>query len=161
MPCAVESLNMHRDHTCVAVAFDEHRWPLRPSDLVTFTASDLSDLSRRTMRARRNEPDVVVFVDIHIAIADEAAVARGALSATGATVPAKTLVYIGTPLGLAGLIKDIHTLGLADGVFLRPLLTAQLELIRTCVLPVLRVEMPAFTAHLSCTVEPHMKENAR
>jgi arginine repressor len=32
-----------------------------------------------------------------------------------------SLLYIGTPSGLAGLIADIDTLGIADGVMVRPL----------------------------------------
>jgi hypothetical protein len=150
-----------RDQPCVTVTFDEGRRPLQPSDVVTLTASDLSDLSRKAMRMRRNDPDRALFVDIHVAMADKASAARASLAAAGGTAPMNTLVYVGTPAGLAGLLKDIHTLGLADGAFLRPLLTAQLDLICARVLPVLQGEMPGFSADLSSAAKPHEKENAR
>ncbi len=75
------------------------------------------------MDARRQA--VSVFVDIEVIIDRDARSARLALAALDArlTTPRTpdSLRYIGTASGLAGLIVDIHVLGIADGVALLPL----------------------------------------
>ena len=50
----------------------------------------------------------------------------------------QTLLYVGTPAGLAGLIADIHALNIADGAVLIPRAAGVAELIPEAVLPVLR-----------------------
>jgi hypothetical protein len=96
----------------------------RRREVVEVRVRDLTVLCRTVERVRRHRPGVAVLVNIHVAIAAEASVARFALAAADGDVPTDTLVYVGTPDGLLGLIKDIHTLRLADGAVIRPLASA-------------------------------------
>jgi alkanesulfonate monooxygenase SsuD/methylene tetrahydromethanopterin reductase-like flavin-dependent oxidoreductase (luciferase family) len=84
-----------------------------------------------------------VLVDLHVVLAAEAAAARrlardhvviGEMSASRPSIE-----YVGTPTGLAGLITDMHTLGICDGAtLLVPPLDSILAAIADSVLPLLR-----------------------
>ncbi|WP_328440164.1 hypothetical protein [Nocardia puris] len=75
--------------------------------------------------AGRGPDDVDVLVDIEVMIATDAPTARRRLaeldSVADGTWRPQTLHYVGTPIGLARLIADIHVVGIADGVTLLPL----------------------------------------
>lgn len=106
---------------------------------------DLSDLARRCARVRRDHPGVDVVADIDVVIAAEARAARALVDTETAAAVHDTMLYVGTPSGLAGLIADIHAIGIADGAVLIPQSSVMADLIRDAVLPVLRtmVTLPA------------------
>jgi len=87
---------------------------------VRIQAADLREASRRAQAARsellaRGE-DPTVYLDVEVVIDRTAAAAhRLDESRTGAAMSVR---YVGTPRGLAGLISDVQTLGIADGVCL-------------------------------------------
>jgi hypothetical protein len=95
---------------------------------------DLRTVAHRTTTAREVHPDHDVLVDIEVMIATSAAEARARLASAGITPSGDSLVYVGTPTGLAGLVTDIHALDICDGAILRPLLPGVAELIRERVL---------------------------
>jgi hypothetical protein len=90
-------------------------------------ASDLRDAYRKVATARAEVGnEVPTLLDVEVMIAHDSRSARTSLAILDSTLrtvrrPA-SMLYVGTPSGLAGLIADIHTLGIADGVILRPLL---------------------------------------
>jgi hypothetical protein len=65
---------------------------------------------------------------------------------TGGRTRPDSLRYVGTPGGLAGLIGDVFTAGVADGVTVRPLCAATVEDFLGSTLPAL--------ARLGVTVDP-------
>jgi hypothetical protein len=90
-------------------------------------ASDLRDAYQKvaTVRAEVGN-EVLTMLDVEVMIAHDSRSARTSLAILDSALrtvrrPA-SMLYVGTPSGLAGLIADIHTLGIADGVILRPLL---------------------------------------
>ncbi|TDO18084.1 hypothetical protein EV580_1265 [Mycobacterium sp. BK086] len=99
-------------------------------------ATDLGEMGRMSARLRRAHPGVDVVADIDVVIAADARTAR-ALAGGAHDSAGHTLLYIGTPSGLAGLIADIHALGIADGAVLIPRAAGVAELIRDAVLPAL------------------------
>lgn len=101
----------------------------------------LSDIARKSARARRDHPEVDVVVDIDVVIADEASTARAMVDSEHGETGDSTLLYVGTPAGLAGLITDIHALGIADGAVLIPGTAGVVDLIRDAVLPVLHTTL--------------------
>jgi hypothetical protein len=89
----------------------------------------------------RDEGAISVLVDIEVMIDDDARSAREALDRLNNGRPApqeRSLAYVGTAKGLAGLIADMHVLHIADGVTLVPLTVRVLERIVHDALPVLR-----------------------
>lgn len=110
-------------------------------------AADLGDIWRKSARLRRDRPDVDIVADIEIVIAADARTARSLMGGTIADRTEDTMLYVGTPSGLAGLIADIHALGIADGAVLIPKAAGAAELVRDAVLPlldtVLRLPEPA------------------
>jgi len=92
-------------------------------------AADLRDAHHKvaTIRAEMGR-EVPTLLDVEVMIAQDSRSARTSLAILDSALrtvrrPA-SLLYVGTPSGLAGLIADIHTLGIADGVMLRPLVVA-------------------------------------
>jgi hypothetical protein len=75
-------------------------------------ASDLSQAKRARARIRAESGDVAVILDMTVAVADDFRSARGELDSVDG------VRYAGTVDGLAGLIADIQTAGVADGVTL-------------------------------------------
>jgi hypothetical protein len=92
-------------------------------------AADLRDAQQKvaTVRAEVGH-GVPTLLDVEVMIARDSRSARTSLAILDSALrtvrrPA-SLRYVGTPTGLAGLIADIHTLGIADGVILQPLVLA-------------------------------------
>ncbi|BBX53119.1 hypothetical protein GCM10009645_54310 [Mycolicibacterium poriferae] len=104
-------------------------------EFVRVRGEDLRLVAQRANAARTEHPGRTVLVDIDVVVDDTAAGARRQVADAGVSAAAGTLTYIGTPTGLAGLIADIHALGLCDGAVLRPLLPGVAEVIRARVLP--------------------------
>ena len=103
-----------------------------PVNVVRIKAEDLRDAQKQRAAIRaelvesgRNPDSVTVLLDIEALIAPHAAAARAELAQLDAALPEprqqKSITYIGTPSGLAGLIADIQAAEVADGVTLRPL----------------------------------------
>lgn len=126
----------------VGIATADRLWLNSPVDPIRVRAADLRSLASRVADIRIDSPDAEIVVDIDVMLAHEAAAARRALAAKGGH-DGRTLLYVGTPTGLAGLIADIHALGIADGAVLQPLDDeGVLDLIRDVVLPQLRTMAP-------------------
>jgi hypothetical protein len=122
----------------VGVAVDDHLRLERPGDVVRVRATDLRGLAQRARTVREERPGLPVLVDIHVMIALDSHSARAAMTRVDPFI-GDTLLYVGTPVGLAGLVTDIHALGIADGAVLIPLRSEEVvELIRNQVLPALR-----------------------
>jgi hypothetical protein len=108
--------------------------PAGSASIVRIRATDLIMAAQQTARIKagagregRDPADVTVLVDLEVMIADDAGIARGILAGLDSRVagPPASVRYVGTPAGLAGLIADIHTVHVADGVTLLPLVTSQ------------------------------------
>ena len=80
--------------------------------VVRLTAPDLQEAQRRR---RRLPADVPVILDVAVSVADDS---RTALAAISAQDGPKTVQYVGTVDGLAGLVADLYVAGVADGVTL-------------------------------------------
>ncbi|WP_445167354.1 hypothetical protein ACTXG7_26680 [Mycolicibacterium sp. Dal123E01] len=80
--------------------------------VVRLSAPDLQEAARRR---RRLPSDVAVVLDLVVSVADDARTALAAISDDDAGVQ-----YGGTVDGLAGLVADLYTAGVADGVTLIP-----------------------------------------
>jgi hypothetical protein len=79
---------------------------------VRVSAEDLSHARRTRTRIRAGGEDIAVILDVTVALADDFRSARRELDSTDG------VHYVGTVDGLAGLIADIETAGVADGVTL-------------------------------------------
>ncbi|NIL74653.1 MULTISPECIES: hypothetical protein [Rhodococcus] len=97
-----------------------------PRAVIRLRARDLGDAQRQYARVRREREDsgagpseVAIILEIDIHIADDARTARRELAAAVAC-DSTTVTYVGTGPGLAGLITDIASASVADGVLLRP-----------------------------------------
>jgi hypothetical protein len=99
----------------------------RPTDTpVRVQAVDLRDAYQKVAAIRHEAGrDVPTLLDVEVMVAQDSRSARTSLaildSAQRTVRRPASLLYVGTPTGLAGLIADIHTLGIAGGVVLRPL----------------------------------------
>ena len=82
---------------------------------VRVAASDLQQARKARARIRAGGEDVAVILDITVAVASDFRSARSVLGPADHTVH-----YAGTVDGLAGLISDIASADLADGVTLIP-----------------------------------------
>lgn len=116
------------------------------TETVRIKASDLRAAQRTTTQIRaeavqsgRSPHDVVVLVDLEVMIADEACTARAQMdyrnAVAGRNNSPDTLQYVGTPAGLASLIGDIYTAGVADGVTVLPLSLATKDAFVEATLP--------------------------
>jgi hypothetical protein len=79
---------------------------------VRVVARDLQQARRARVRIRAGGDDVAVILDLTVAVASDFRTAQEALD------PVDGVHYAGTVDGLAGLIADIETAGVADGVTL-------------------------------------------
>ena len=79
---------------------------------VRVAAEDLSQARRARARIRAGSDDVAVILDVTVAVAADFRLARRELDSVDG------VHYVGTVDGLAGLIADIETAGVADGVTL-------------------------------------------
>ena len=80
---------------------------------VRVAASDLQQARRARARIRARGEDVAVILDVTVAVAGDFRSARSVLGSADHTVH-----YAGTVDGLAGLISDIASADVADGVTL-------------------------------------------
>ena len=69
---------------------------------------------------RADQEGVAVILDVTVAVAGDFRAARTALEEAGPAYADGTLRYAGTVDGLVGLIVDIGSAGVADGVTLIP-----------------------------------------
>jgi hypothetical protein len=79
---------------------------------VRVVADDLSQARRTRARIRAESDGVAVILDLTVSVADDFRSARAELDSVDG------VRYAGTVDGLAGLIADIETAGVADGVTL-------------------------------------------
>lgn len=91
--------------------------------IVRVAAPDLQQARRVRARIRAAD-DVAVILDITVAVAGDFRSAQRVLGPLD-DVDAQTVHYAGTVDGLAGLIADIATAGVADGVTLIPAASQQ------------------------------------
>ncbi|WP_133258896.1 hypothetical protein [Mycolicibacter senuensis] len=112
------------------------------TSVVRIEAPDLRVCSRKTAalhaEAAERGDETSVLVDLEVVIDRDMCAARKTLADLKRPVAPNTLRYVGTATGLAGLIADIHTLQLTDGVTLMPLSQLALDLILDEALPQLR-----------------------
>ena len=87
------------------------------SRAVRVAASDLVQARRTRAQIREVADDVSVILDVTVAVAADF---RSAQRDLGDPSPTDGIRYAGTVDGLAGLIADIETAGVADGVTLIP-----------------------------------------
>jgi len=117
-----------------------------PERTVRIQAVDLRSACQHSsaLREEATGPDegaISVLVDIEVMIDEDARSAREALDRLNDGRPTpdhRSLMYVGTAKGLAGLIADMHVLRIADGVTLVPLTVRVLERIVHDALPALR-----------------------
>jgi hypothetical protein len=100
--------------------------------IVRVQATDLREAQRRTAEIRSDVAEhggdpaaLIVLVDLEVMTACDSRGARKELARLDSMLSAPrtpaSLLYVGTPTGLAGLIADIHAVNVADGVTLLPL----------------------------------------
>jgi len=97
--------------------------------VVRLTAPDLQRAKRRTDRIHADGADVAVILDVAVAV-------PGDFRSIGDT---GTVHYAGTVAGLTGLIADIDSAGVADGVTLVPSTALEPEQLRRLGHDVLRL----------------------
>ena len=96
--------------------------PSQYAHLVRIKAPDLRDAQNQRSRIRKISAAARVLVDIEVMVAADAASARRRLALLDVNnATPSTIRYVGTPVGLAGLIADISAAQVADGVTLLPL----------------------------------------
>jgi hypothetical protein len=83
--------------------------------IIRVAAPDLQRARRVRARIRSGQEDLAVILDVTVAVAGDF---RSARRAFDAEAPGDTIRYAGTVAGLVGLIGDIDTAGVADGVTL-------------------------------------------
>lgn len=86
--------------------------------VIRLSAPDLQEAARRR---RRLPTDVAVVLDLAVSVADDPRTAMAAIADHGG---ADGVRYAGTVDGLAGLVADLYVAGVADGVTLIPVGTA-------------------------------------
>ncbi|WP_330256077.1 hypothetical protein OG874_16830 [Nocardia sp. NBC_00565] len=126
----------HHPAAAIGTAADSDVWVevTEPAEaaLIRIQAADLRAAQQQTARiksaaavAGRDPAGISVLVDIEVIIAADAPGARQRMARLDEMldipwVP-RSIHYVGTPTGLAGLIADIHAVHVADGVTLLPL----------------------------------------
>ena len=119
----------------IATAAGVH-W-VTPADPIRVRGADLREVARRVAATRRDHPGAEVVVDIDFVIADDERGARAIASATCSAPDPQTMIYVGTPAGLAGLIADIYAIDLADGAVLISRAAGGADQIQERVVPIL------------------------
>lgn len=84
--------------------------------IIRVAAPDLQRARRVRARIRSGPEDLAVILDVTVAVADDFRSARSAFDAGDSA--GDTIRYAGTVAGLVGLIGDIESAGVADGVTL-------------------------------------------
>ncbi|MEH3141486.1 MAG: hypothetical protein PGN37_15175 [Mycobacterium kyogaense] len=85
--------------------------------VIRVSAPDLQRARQVRARIRSGPGNAAVILDVTVAVARDFRAARGAFGELGAQA-GDTIRYAGTVAGLVGLIDDIETAGVADGVTL-------------------------------------------
>lgn len=85
--------------------------------VIRVSAPDLQRARQVRSRIRSGPSNAAVILDVVVAVARDFRAARGVFSEVGAS-SADTIRYAGTVAGLAGLVDDISSAGVADGVTL-------------------------------------------
>lgn len=93
--------------------------------VVRVAAGDLQQARRTRARLRGDDGAVAVILDVTVAVAGDV---RSAYASLGPDESNRGVRYAGTVNGLAGLIADIETAGVADGVTLVGASTPQQDL---------------------------------
>ncbi|WP_020112944.1 hypothetical protein [Rhodococcus sp. 114MFTsu3.1] len=112
---------------------EDHVWLTGspPAKTVFIRADDLGQAQSMRTRIRRelgtegeDAASFAVVLELETHIADDARTARKELasSSTGAT---KTVRYVGTSSGLAGLVADIEAASVADAVLIIPIVSSR------------------------------------
>jgi hypothetical protein len=122
-----------------------------PGCYARIRAADLQGAQRQSarLRAEAGPEGCTVFVDVEVLVESDVRAAMRAAAQLGQDSPdtGSALRYVGTPRGLAGFIADLHTLGIADGVTLRPLRAADNpDRIINDVLPMLGLDIAQLSA---------------
>jgi alkanesulfonate monooxygenase SsuD/methylene tetrahydromethanopterin reductase-like flavin-dependent oxidoreductase (luciferase family) len=86
----------------------------------------------------READEVGVLFDLDVLIAEDVHAARRQYAALQFPAERRSLSYVGTPHGLAGLLADMRAAHVADGVVLLPLTTTTVDLVVDVTLPVLK-----------------------
>lgn len=99
---------------------DLQRAPAHPCAPYTIiSAPDLREAQKKAAHLRPAVRTGAVVLQIEALIAPSAAEARRQFASLS-TPSGQVVRYIGTPAGLAGLIKDIYAVGIADGALVTP-----------------------------------------
>jgi hypothetical protein len=99
-------------------------WPKNLCAATRVRAVDLRSAQRACAALRKNALTHAspLLLDVEVSLDPDPTVARARAEHTGSEPGERPcLRYVGTPVGLATLIADIHILGIADGVMLIPL----------------------------------------
>ncbi|KMO83547.1 hypothetical protein EV589_0955 [Mycobacterium sp. BK558] len=86
--------------------------------IIRVAAPDLQRARRVRARIRSGPEDLAVILDVTVAVAGDFRSARSAFDAGDSADAGDTIRYAGTVAGLVGLIGDIESAGVADGVTL-------------------------------------------
>ncbi|BBZ65982.1 hypothetical protein MINS_14110 [Mycolicibacterium insubricum] len=134
-PCAT----LRRRPLRLGISVGDRLWMNSSAESVRVRAADLRALTRVAADVRDEYPETDIVVDIDALIAPSA---HEAMSAAGSH-HGDTLFYVGTPTGLAGLIADIHSLGIAEGAVIHPVRNDPdaIELLHQVVVPELHARM--------------------
>jgi alkanesulfonate monooxygenase SsuD/methylene tetrahydromethanopterin reductase-like flavin-dependent oxidoreductase (luciferase family) len=122
----------------VGVVDGSELWMNSAGEYVRVRGADLRLIAHNAASAREEHPGMDVLVDIAVMIDASAAKARHWMDTKRFEPSTDTLTYVGTPAGLAGLVTDIHALGICDGAVLQPLHPRIVDVIRRRVIPELR-----------------------
>ncbi|MGE2832532.1 hypothetical protein [Mycobacterium sp. SMC-4] len=115
---------VHRDcgTTLSSKAFQfTGRGPVSRARPIVLHAPDLATAQRERRRIRSSVPDSpLVLLEIEAVVAETYPLALAKLAGSGNVPEASTVRYVGTPIGLAGLIADVAAAEVADGVVISP-----------------------------------------
>ncbi|MGV9799071.1 hypothetical protein ACWDTP_13555 [Mycobacterium sp. NPDC003449] len=89
---------------------------------VRISAPDLAQARRQRAGIRSDDESISVILDVIVAVGADYRSARRGLEVAGADPAVR---YVGTAEGLTGLIADIESAGVADGVTLIPAAAGQ------------------------------------
>lgn len=116
-----------------------------PADPIRIRGADLRQVAGRAAATRQECPGVEVVIDVEFVVADTERIARDLPRIDCPNTDDQTILYVGTPAGLAGLIADIYAIDIADGAVLIPLIPGGGEVVRESVVPCLETMSPLLT----------------
>lgn len=143
-------------HTRVAIEQGEDWTEITAAgagEVACIAASDLREAQQRSAVLHAEAPGQAVFLDLEIHIAADARSARKEFATLDAPAP-RSIRYIGTASGLAGLVADVAAAEVADGVtltvFAQP--DDQFARVRAEVVPLLAARGTVFDPERSRTI---------